>query len=64
MHPIIRTSLLTSIQTIRAVLLGMETMLKHFEDEKPKVRMHKEEEEDMDLQELAKVLGMEPDNAK
>jgi hypothetical protein len=59
MHPIIRTSLLGSIQTIRAVLLGMESMLKNMEPEQ-KVSFKKDEieEEQLDLKELAKVIGL------
>jgi hypothetical protein len=59
MHPIIRTSLLGSIQTIRAVLLGMESMLKNMDTEQ-KITFKKDEieEEQLDLKELAKVIGL------
>jgi hypothetical protein len=58
MHPLVRTSLLGSIQTIRTILLGMESMLKNLDTEE-KVTIKKEVEEDpMDLKELAKVIGL------
>ena len=59
MHPIIRTSLLASIQTMRAVLLGMESMLKNLDtEEKVSIRKQDQEEDPLDLKELAKVIGL------
>lgn len=60
MHPIIRTSLLGSIQTIRAVLLGMESMLKSMNDEEKVIikNQKKDDEDPMDLKELARVIGL------
>lgn len=63
MNSLIRTSLLASIQTVRAVLLGMEAMLKSQAEEPIPFKLRNVQEaddevEDVDLQELGKKLGL------
>lgn len=63
MNSLIRQSLLASIQTIRAVLLGMEAMLKtqHEEPRPHKLRNVLEaddEVEEIDLKKLGQQLGL------
>lgn len=60
MNSLLRLSLLASIQTVRTILLGMEAMLKEENEEKKVVYTpaHREEAEEMDLETLAKTIGL------
>jgi hypothetical protein len=61
MHPIIRHSLLASIQTIRTVLQGMEMVLKNFEEKEVKEEEKFIEEgiTSEDEKRIASLLGLE-----
>ena len=66
MHYIVRQSLLASIQTVRSVLLGMETLVKSLPDDsktsQPQINHIVPQTDDVirieDEKELAKKLGL------